>query len=96
MNEIVYYRFGKRYHKIGRDETILRGAMKSYLNGELQPILSTDTVGDKPSSFSDEGNFYNPMDICICGEPIMEGDFGCPECMVDFDKTCDILDAAFQ
>ncbi len=35
--------------------------MQSWCNGELQPIKNSDgnTIGDKPSSFSKERDFYN-------------------------------------
>jgi len=61
MKEIIYQRFGKKYRKIGRDEIIESGAMQSWDYGELQPIKGIGTIGDKPSSFSDERDFYNPI-----------------------------------
>lgn len=53
----------KQYKKIKKDEIIKEGAMQSWDNGELQPIKNTDgeTIGDIPSSFSDERDFYNPI-----------------------------------
>jgi hypothetical protein len=59
---IIYTRFGKKYLKCKRDEVIKEGAMQSWCFGELQPIMNTDseTIGDTPSSFSDERDFYNP------------------------------------
>ena len=58
----VYYRFGKKYIKLKRDEVIKKGAMQSWENGELQPIANSDgeTIGNIPASFSDERDFYNP------------------------------------
>jgi hypothetical protein len=53
----------KQYKKIKRHEVIKEGAMQSWCHGELQPIKNTDgeTIGDTPSSFSDERDFYNPI-----------------------------------
>ena len=60
---LIYTRFGKHYRKVKRDEIIEEGAMQSWEDGELQPITNSDgeTVGDTPSSFSDERDFYNPI-----------------------------------
>ena len=60
---LIYTRFGKQYKKVKRDEIIEEGAMQSWENGELQPLGNGDgkTVGDTPSSFSDERDFYNPI-----------------------------------
>lgn len=57
----VYYRFGEQYKKISREDIIQEGAMHSYCNGELEPIKNEETIGDKPSSFSPERDFYNPI-----------------------------------
>ena len=62
MNKIVYQRFGKKYRKIDRNETIAPGAMQSWCLGELEPIIGADIIGDKPSNFSDERDFYNPIE----------------------------------
>jgi len=35
--------------------------MQSWCHGELQPIRNT-TIGSKPSDFSVERDFYNPME----------------------------------
>lgn len=56
-----YTRFGKKYRKIGRNEIIETGAMQSWCNGELQLIMNDETIGDMPSNFSDERDFYNPI-----------------------------------
>jgi len=63
--ETIYYRFGKKYRKLGRGEIIKEGAFQSWELGELQPIMNTDgkTIGGKPSDFSDERDFYNPIDV---------------------------------
>lgn len=63
MKDPTYYRFGKPYRKLKRDEVIKEGAMQSWDHGELQPVMNTDgkTIGDTPSSFSDERDFYNPV-----------------------------------
>ena len=61
MKEIFYYRFGKKFRKISRNEKIEKGAMQSWCGGELQPIMGTDTIGDIPANFSDEREFYNPV-----------------------------------
>jgi len=62
-NEIIYHRFGKEFKKVKRDEVIKEGAMQSWELGELQPITNSDgeTIGNTPSSFSDERDFYNPI-----------------------------------
>jgi len=57
----VYIRHGKKFRKIGRDEIIEEGAYHAWCGGELEPIKGIDTIGDKPSSFSDEREFFNPM-----------------------------------
>jgi len=61
MKNTIYYRFGKRYRKLGRDEIIKRGAMQSWELGELQPITNADrqTIGGTPADFSNERDFYN-------------------------------------
>lgn len=59
--DIIYYRFGKKYRKIGRDEIISEGAMHCWCGGELMPIMNKDTIGDRPSSFSEEREFFNPI-----------------------------------
>lgn len=64
MRENIYWRFGKKYRKIKRDEKIQIGAMHSFCGGELSPICGNDTIGDTPSSFSDEREFYNPIIEC--------------------------------
>ena len=58
----VYWRNGKSYRKLNRDEVIKDGALHSYCNGELKPILGLHTVGDTPSGFSDDRDFYNPVE----------------------------------
>jgi hypothetical protein len=60
---LIYTRFGKEFKKLKRDEVIKEGAMQSWCNGELQLIKNSDgkTIGDIPSSFSDERDFYNPI-----------------------------------
>lgn len=61
--EAIYYRFGKKYRKLGRNEIIQEGAMQSWCYGELMPITNSDeeTVGGMPADFSDERDFYNPI-----------------------------------
>ncbi len=61
---IIYQRFGKKYRKIDRDEVIKAGAMQSWHGGELSPIMNSDskTIGNRPSNFSDEREFYNPLE----------------------------------
>ena len=58
----VYWRFGKKYKKISRNEIIKEGAMHSFCDGELFPVINSDTIGDIPSNFSDERDFYNPVE----------------------------------
>ncbi len=31
-------------------------------DGKLMPIMGIDTVGQTPADFSDERNFYNPVE----------------------------------
>ena len=59
----IYFRNGKRYIKLNRNEVIKKGAMQSWGNGGLNPICNTDgkTIGSKPSDFSEERDFYNPI-----------------------------------
>lgn len=61
MTRNIYTRFGQQFYKISRNEEIKEGAMHSWCGGELVPIIYTDTIGDTPSSFSDEREFYNPI-----------------------------------
>ncbi|HEA19391.1 hypothetical protein LCGC14_3118340 [marine sediment metagenome] len=58
---IVYYRFGKKFYKVKRNEIIKKGAMHAFCEGELKPIRGFGTVGNTPSNFSDERDFYNPL-----------------------------------
>jgi len=60
-NNIINTFIGKKYKKLKRDEIIKEGAMQSWCHGELQPIRNT-TIGSKPSDFSVERDFYNPME----------------------------------
>jgi hypothetical protein len=62
--ESIYFRQGKMYRKLGKGEIIEEGAMQSWEHGELQPIMNTngETIGDTPSSFSNERDFYNPIE----------------------------------
>jgi len=62
-DNLIYTRFGKKYYKLRRDEIIKKGAMQSWCFGELFPIKNSDgaTVGNTPSSFLDERDFYNLM-----------------------------------
>lgn len=59
--ETIYQRFGKKYKKLQRNEIIKEGAMQSWANGKLQPIMNTDgqTIGGTPSDFSEKRDFYN-------------------------------------
>jgi len=63
FNNLIYTRFGKKYRKLKRNEIIKKGAMQSWCYGELQPIKNSDgeTIGNTPSSFSDERDFYTPI-----------------------------------
>ena len=63
MSEIIYVRHGIKYLKLERNEIIKEGAMQSWCDNELYPILNADgsTVGDIPAHFSDERDFYNPV-----------------------------------
>ena len=72
----VYWKDGNAYRKLKRNEVIAEGAMQSYCNGELNPCLGIHTVGDMPSSFSDDRDFYNPVDtvVLVTGQKSM-GDF---------------------
>lgn len=58
---LIYTVHGKKYRKIGRKKIIKEGAMHSFEGGELNPIHHPKTVGDTPSSFSTDRNFYNPI-----------------------------------
>ena len=62
MTDNIYIRFGKKYRKIGRDEVIKEGAMHCYCYGELMPIVNDESIGDTPFSFSDERDFFNPIE----------------------------------
>jgi len=59
MQDIIYIKYGKKYRKLNRDEIITRGAMHSYDNGELNPIINPDTVGKTPNDFLPRRDFYN-------------------------------------
>lgn len=62
MIEPIYYRFGQKYRKLKRDEVIKKGAMHCWCHGELQPIMNDETIGDIPANFSDERDFFNPIE----------------------------------
>ena len=59
----TYFKSGRRYKKLDRNEEILPGAMQSWDNGELQPITNSngETFGATPIEFSNERDFYNPI-----------------------------------
>ena len=59
---IIYHRFGKSYKKVDSHEKIEVGAMHCFNGGELSPIKGFDTIGDIPASFSDEREFFNPIE----------------------------------
>jgi len=60
---LIYFREGKRYVKIQRNEVIRQGAMHSWCNGELIPLANPqETIGQTPNDFSPERDFYNPVD----------------------------------
>ena len=52
---------GIEYEKIGRDDIIKEGAMHSWNNGTLTPLINSETVGQKPLDFSSNRDFYNPV-----------------------------------
>jgi len=58
---IVYHRLGRKYRKLERNEVIKEGAMHSWCGGELSPIMNDGTVGQTPNDFSNERDFYNPI-----------------------------------
>lgn len=74
----------KVYRKLKRDEVIEEDAMQSWCYGELHPIKNTDgeTIGDTPSSFSDEREFYNPIRCSVCNTHLetIEYKESCPKC----------------
>jgi len=57
----IYIRHGNKYSKLERHEIIKTGAMYSYCGSELTEIRNNDIIGDIPASFSDERDFYNPV-----------------------------------
>ena len=61
MYNNIYYRFGKPYKKLKRDEVIEHGAMQCWCHGELQPIVNDNTIGDIPANFSKGRDFFNPI-----------------------------------
>ena len=68
----VYWKDGNAYRKLKRNEVIAEGAMQSYCNGELNPCLGIHTVGDTPSSFSDDRDFYNPVSMDNPYKPVIK------------------------
>lgn len=79
-----YVRNGMRYYKLNRDQIIEEGAMQSWNNGELQPIKNSDgeTIGNTPSSFSKERDFYNPI-RCVCGTHLRNNEHICHLCIAN-------------
>jgi len=71
----IYWLNGKSYRKLSRNEVIMEGALHSYDNGELMPILAQDTVGDTPNSFNDKREFYNPIDAPVVKKEKSMGDY---------------------
>ena len=60
--KIVYHRLGREYRKLERHEVIKEGAMHSWCLGELILLADPDnSIGKKPSDFSSERDFYNPI-----------------------------------
>jgi hypothetical protein len=77
--KLIYWKNGNPYLKLERTEIIAEGAMQSWCHGELQPIINADgsTVGDTPSSFSDERDFYNPIKFEMYGWYTLESGVYC-------------------
>ena len=63
VTKFVKDKNGKKYRKLDREEFIKPGAMYSWNNSKLMPItnFSRETIGNTPSDFSDERDFYNPV-----------------------------------
>lgn len=60
MKKIVEFN-GKLYEEIDDNTIIMDGAIHTFGNGGFNHIVSPDTVGDTPSSFSRYRKFYNPL-----------------------------------
>jgi len=55
----VFYK-GDMYKRLEDNEVIKEGAIHMLrTGGALKPIMGFDTVGDTPSSFSDDRIFFN-------------------------------------
>jgi len=61
MMENIYYRFGKPYRKLKRNEVIEEGSMTCWCHGELQQNVFDETIGDVPANYSIERDFFNPI-----------------------------------
>ena len=59
---IVYIIDGKKYLKLKKDEVIKEGAVHCYNHQGFYPVMHKKTIGDKPSSFSEERDFFNLID----------------------------------
>ena len=63
MKKPIYHRHGKQYRKLERHEIIKAGALHSVCYGELMPIINDETIGQTPAEFSNEREFFNPIDV---------------------------------
>lgn len=62
LQKVIYTRNGKNYVKASRHEQIKEGAVYSCCGGELKLVVDVDNViGKIPADFSDEIDFYNPV-----------------------------------
>jgi hypothetical protein len=67
-NGIIKYR-NKKYRKVGKHETIIKGALFSYDShakkgntGVLNPVLSSSIIGNAPKTLHPNISFYNPVE----------------------------------
>lgn len=59
-SKIIQYE-GKQYIKIERNEIIKVGAIQRFKDFRYLPLKNESTIGRYPCNFSDERNFYNPI-----------------------------------
>lgn len=61
LRRLTRIKNGKEYQRVERHEIIKEGAMLSWREESLQPVLNPNTIGKTPSDFSLEREFYNPI-----------------------------------
>lgn len=60
LSKIIQYE-GKQYIKVERNEVIKLGAIQKFKDFRYMPLKNESSIGCYPCNFSDERNFFNPI-----------------------------------